>query len=63
MTSAVLTKTRGFEFGAESRALWSAMAVMLLTTVHHSYGAIIYNTPWRHHVAIVGVGTVLVLFA
>ncbi len=24
--------------------------LMLLTTVHHIYGAIIYNTPWRFHV-------------
>lgn len=63
MTSALLTTMQRFEVSAESRALWSAVAVMLLTTVHHSYGAIIYNTPWRHHVAIVGVVTVLVLFA
>ena len=63
MTSAVFTTLQRFEVSAESRALWSAVAVMLLTTVHHSYGAVIYNTPWRYHVAIVGVATVLVLFA
>lgn len=63
MTYAVSTTMQRFEVSAESRVFWSAVAVMLLTIVHHSYGAIIYNTPWRHHVAIVGVVTVLVLFA
>lgn len=63
MTYAVSTTMPRFEVSAESKAFWLAVAVMLLTTVHHSYGAIIYNTPWRHHVAIVGVVTVLVLFA
>lgn len=24
--------------------------LMLLTTIHHIYGAIVYNTPWRLHV-------------
>lgn len=38
---------------ATSKALWWGLSVLLLTTVHHVYGAFVYNTPWRNHVAIV----------
>jgi hypothetical protein len=34
-----------------SRAAWWGIAVLLLTTVHHVYGASVYRTPWRLHVA------------
>jgi hypothetical protein len=51
-----------------SQATWSALAVLLLTSVHHVYGAFIYHTPWRLHVAPVAgltaaalVGILLVL--
>jgi hypothetical protein len=30
----------------------SSGVVLLLTSVHHIYGAIIYHTPWRYHVVI-----------
>jgi hypothetical protein len=36
-----------------SRVTWYALAVLLLTTVHHVYGAVVYHTPWRLHVAFV----------
>jgi hypothetical protein len=46
----------------------AALAALLLTTVHHVYGAYVYDTPWRNHVAHVSglagtviVGSVLVL--
>lgn len=32
---------------------FAALAVLALTTIHHIYGAIIYDTPWRFHIAIV----------
>ena len=60
MTSAALTTVRNFENDYESRALWWTIASVVLTTVHHFYGAIIYHTPWREHAAIVAVVTVLV---
>ena len=41
--------------GLLSRASWSALAVLLLTTVHHVYGAVVYHTPWRLHVGFVSV--------
>lgn len=46
-----------------TETMWSALAVLLLTTVHHVYGAYIYNTPWRYHVAIVSTVTAVILFA
>jgi hypothetical protein len=36
-----------------ARVAWFALAVLLLTTVHHVYGAYVYDTPWRLHVGFV----------
>ena len=36
-----------------TRTVWFALAVLLLTTVHHVYGAYLYQTPWRLHVGFV----------
>jgi hypothetical protein len=35
------------------RVLKSGLGVLFVTTVHHVYGAIRYDTPWRHHAAMV----------
>jgi hypothetical protein len=35
-------------------AFAGALATFGLTAVHHVYGAILYDTPWRHHAAVVG---------
>jgi hypothetical protein len=35
---------------ATNRAGFSSAIVLILTAVHHAYGALIYNTPWRLHV-------------
>jgi hypothetical protein len=48
------------------RAAWrtvvAGLAALFLTTVHHVYGAYVYATPWRLHVAHVsGVAAVLIL--
>ena len=34
--------------------------LMLLTSVHHVYGAIIYSTPWRLHVLFLSVPVIVV---
>ena len=34
----------------------SASLVYVLTIVHHVYGAIAFDTPWRHHAAFLGFG-------
>ncbi len=33
-------------------AAWSTAAVLLLTSLHHVYGAALYETPWRAHVVL-----------
>jgi hypothetical protein len=38
---------------AAGRTLVGALAALLLTAVHHLYGAYVYATPWRTHVAYV----------
>jgi hypothetical protein len=45
------------------RALRPAWAILVLTAVHHAYGAWIYGTPWRLHVAVVAGLTAAVLWA
>ncbi|MDE3119614.1 MAG: hypothetical protein KGO52_14040 [Nitrospirota bacterium] len=39
----------------------SATGVLLLTIVHHVYGALAYHTPWRMHIAFVAVPGILIL--
>ena len=48
---------------AERRALMSAVAVAVATSVHHAYGAIIYHTPWRYDAVAVSAGTIALLLA
>lgn len=38
-----------------SRAGWFGIATLVLTTVHHAYGAFAFGTPWRLHAALVSV--------
>ena len=40
---------------AARRTVVGALAALLLTTAHHLYGAYVYATPWRIHVAHVSV--------
>ena len=46
-----------------SRVAWFALAVLLLTTVHHVYGAYVYQTPWRLHAAYVSGFTAAAILA
>ena len=41
-------------------AFWS-LGTMIMTLVHHLYGAIIYNQPFRLHVAILAIPVIIVL--
>lgn len=46
---------------AAKGATLGSVAIFVVTTIHHVYGAYIYNTPWRVHVAIVsGLATALI---
>ncbi len=46
---------------AAKRAVLGAIAIFVVTTVHHVYGAYLYNTPWRLHAAVIsGLATALI---
>jgi hypothetical protein len=36
-----------------NRATRNALAALVLTSIHHAYGAYIYDTPWRLHVVYI----------
>ncbi len=36
-----------------------SVALMVLTSIHHAYGAIIYNTPWRLHILMISVPVIV----
>jgi hypothetical protein len=38
-----------------ARVVQASLAALFLTAVHHVYGAYVYGTPWRTHVAFVSV--------
>jgi hypothetical protein len=48
---------------AARKATLGAVGICLLTSVHHAYGAHIYNTPWRHHAAVVSMMATAVIAA
>jgi len=50
----VMSRIQGFD-ELMSRVAWFGLAVLILTTVHHIYGAYVYDTPWRLHVGFVSV--------
>ncbi|MCY1019963.1 hypothetical protein [Pyxidicoccus sp. MSG2] len=47
--------------GAAGRSAVASLTVLLLTSVHHAYGAFIYRTPWRLHMVGVAAVTAVVL--
>jgi ABC-type sugar transport system permease subunit len=50
----------------EDAPTWAArygLVTMILTSVHHAYGAFIYNTPWRLHVVVACAVAVPMMFA
>jgi len=56
--SSIQTLSRG---GAAEAARY-ASGVLLLTSIHHAYGAYVYNTPWRYHAVLVAGITVPLIF-
>jgi peroxiredoxin len=46
---------------AAGSAARDALTVLLLTSVHHAYGAYVYDTPWRYHVVLISVPAGLVI--
>jgi hypothetical protein len=46
-----------------SRAARHALVLLLLTSVHHVYGAILYQTPWRYHAVLFSAAAALVMIS
>jgi len=42
-----------------SRIAWYSVALAILTTIHHIYGAVIYDTPWRLHVLMMSIPVII----
>jgi hypothetical protein len=38
---------------------WYSTALMVLTSIHHIYGAVIYHTPWRLHVLMLSIPVII----
>jgi hypothetical protein len=48
---------------ATSTVALYALIALILTSLHHAYGAYVYATPWRLHVAFIASATALVMLA
>jgi hypothetical protein len=48
---------------ATSTVALYALIALILTSLHHAYGAYVYATPWRLHVAFIASATALVILA
>lgn len=54
-------KNKALALRAAKGVSLSSVAIFTVTTIHHIYGAHIYNTPWRVHAAVVsGLATALI---
>ncbi|WP_437779111.1 hypothetical protein [Sorangium sp. So ce1097] len=53
--------SQDIEAALTKRAAFAGVAVMVLTTVHHAIGAVVYSTPWRLHIALLSVPTIAVI--
>ncbi len=46
---------------AMTKTLLASAGILILTMIHHVYGAVIYDTPWRYRVAVIVLPVLLVL--
>lgn len=58
-----LTATGETSLNLHLNAGVAAIAVLVLTSVHHIYGAAIYDTPWRLHIVYFAVPAAIVIAA
>lgn len=42
-----------------SRIAWYSVALAIVTTIHHVYGALIYHTPWRLHILMLSIPVIV----
>jgi len=62
MTSQLTIRQDGRSSG-EFQAGASALFVLLLTSVHHAWGAWVFDTPWRLHIVFISVPVAMVIAA
>lgn len=53
----------GGELDTTFRAGAAAVALMVLTSMHHAYGAFAFNTPWRMHIILIAAPVALLIVA
>lgn len=46
---------------ALTKTLLASAGILILTVIHHVYGAVIYATPFRYHIAVIVLPVLLVL--
>ncbi len=46
-------------FNRVTKASWYSIALMVLTSIHHVYGAFRYHTPWRLHVLLLSIPVII----
>ncbi|MBO9729540.1 MAG: hypothetical protein J7623_12960 [Chitinophaga sp.] len=44
------------------RTTFLTTALLLLTAIHHAYGAVIYHTPWRLHILFIAIPVLLLVY-
>jgi hypothetical protein len=42
-----------------SRIAWCSVVLAILTTIHHVYGAVLYDTPWRLHILVMSIPVII----
>lgn len=45
----------------QTRTLLASAGVLSLTVLHHFYGAVLYDTPWRNHIVVLALPVLIVL--
>jgi hypothetical protein len=60
MTSSILSRASG---RSVFQATASALGVLAMTSIHHVYGAAIFETPWRLHIVFISIPVALLILA
>lgn len=60
MTSSILSRASG---RSTILATLGAMGVLAMTSIHHAYGAIVFETPYRWHIIFISIPVALVILA
>jgi peroxiredoxin len=62
-TGASMSSSQTLSRDTASNVARYAFAVLVITSIHHAYGAYVYATPWRYHAVLVAGITAPLMFA